>query len=156
MSRAPARGEERSVGWASGHEGGRGAVDPAGRQVPGAAALGVDGPRPRERTCSPKEADVRREERRRAGDRFPRPFLGRPASRLGPRDAPSWHVASRRSSPLRAPGAAGMTGVSDDPGRPGDGPVAVPTLLASDPPRPPAGGVRDPEGVAFTAVSPFY
>ena len=39
---------------------------------------------------------------------------------------------------------------------PGDGPVVALTLLASDPPRPPAGDVHDPEGVAFTAVSPFY
>ena len=41
-------------------------------------------------------------------------------------------------------------------GGPCDGPVAVRTLLASDRPWPPAGDVQDPEGVAFTAVSPFY
>jgi hypothetical protein len=41
--------------------------------------------------------------------------------------------------------------------RPGDGlVVAAFSLLAIDRPWPPAGGVRDPEGFAFTAVSPFY
>ncbi len=58
----------------------------------------VDGPRPRGRTCSPKEVDEVRDDRRRAGDRGPRPFLGRRASRCGPRDTSSWRVASRRSS----------------------------------------------------------
>lgn len=39
---------------------------------------------------------------------------------------------------------------------PGDGPEVVRSLLASDLPWPPAGDVQAPEGVAFTAVSPFY
>jgi hypothetical protein len=30
------------------------------------------------------------------------------------------------------------------------------SLLASNPPQLPVEGVRDPEGFAFTAVSPFY
>ena len=41
--------------------------------------------------------------------------------------------------------------------KPGDGPVAAAnSLLAFDLPQLPVGGVRDPEGFAFTAVSPFY
>ncbi len=42
------------------------------------------------------------------------------------------------------------------PGGPSDGPVVVRTLLASDLPRPPARDAQVPEGVAFTAVGPFY
>ena len=34
--------------------------------------------------------------------------------------------------------------------------TAANSLLASDPPRLPVRAVRDPEGFAFTAVSPFY
>ena len=75
-------------------------------------------------------------------------------------EGPATHRLGASRPVDRAPGCrpapTGMTGGSDDPGRPGDGPVAVRTLLASDPPRPPAGDVQDPEGVAFTAVSPFY
>ena len=41
--------------------------------------------------------------------------------------------------------------------RPNDGPAtAANSLLASDRPQHPVEGVRDPEGFAFTAVSPFY
>ena len=41
--------------------------------------------------------------------------------------------------------------------RPCDGPVAAAnSLLASNLPQHPVEGVRDPEGFAFTAVSPFY
>ena len=41
----------------------------------------ADGPRPLVRTCSPKEADVARDDGRRAGEiPGPRPFLGRRAS----------------------------------------------------------------------------
>ena len=41
--------------------------------------------------------------------------------------------------------------------RPNDGPAAVASsLLASNLPQHPVEGVRDPEGFAFTAVSPFY
>ena len=34
--------------------------------------------------------------------------------------------------------------------------TAATSLLASNPPQLPVEGVRDPEGFAFTAVSPFY
>jgi hypothetical protein len=40
---------------------------------------------------------------------------------------------------------------------PNDGATALAnSLLASNSPRLPVEGVRDPEGFAFTAVSPFY
>ena len=88
----------------------------------------------------------------------PRPFLGRCASERGPRDAPSWRGASRRLSPAASPdvpreypGAAGDSAWLNDGTA-----TAANSLLASDPPRLPVEGVRDPEGFAFTAVSPFY
>jgi hypothetical protein len=69
----------------------------------------VAGPRPPVRTCSPKEADVTRDEGRCAGVvSGPRPFLGRRASSRGPRDAPSWRGASRRSNQPRGHPSPGL------------------------------------------------
>ena len=82
------------------------------------------------------------------------------AARLGLR-APRHTVLACRVPPLEP--IACRLAPPDNPGgtstraRPSDGPAAAASsLLASDPPRLPVEGVRDPEGFAFTAVSPFY
>ena len=93
-------GAEHGSGWAKGRE-------VCGRTVPTfprpdrAGGTGADVPRPDQRTSAPKEADVRRDEVRYAGNEA-RPFLGRSASRQSPHDAPSWRAASRRSIRPRA------------------------------------------------------
>ena len=70
------------------------------------------------------------------------------------------HLGAARPAGLRQPPGRAAAGIS--PGTPArdwlnDGSATAATsLLASDPPQLPVEGVRDPEGFAFTAVSPFY
>ena len=119
----------------------------------------MDERRPRERTFSPKEADVPRDDGRYAGEDIgPRPFLGRRASALR---APRHTILACRVPPFEPSGRSNvsspMRASTSNWLRPKGGPeVAASTFLASNPPRHPVEGVRDPEGFAFTAVSPFY
>ena len=58
---------------------------PASRTGDAPRREGLDGPRPLERTFSPKEADVIRDDGRCAGEEIgPRPFLGRRLCAEGP------------------------------------------------------------------------
>ena len=80
----------------------------------------------------------------RLGMRAPRHTI---LARRVPPLVPTASPPASRNSRLRRRLASGLS----------DGTAAAATsLLASDPPQLPVEGVRDPEGFAFTAVSPFY
>ena len=78
----------------------------------GLAGIGVDGPRPRERTCSPKEADVRRDDGRHAGDLLSPtlPWAARLAMRAPRRTVLACRVPPIESRVNRRSGTSGITG----------------------------------------------
>ena len=88
----------------------------------------------------------------------PRPFLGRRTSHEGP----TTHLLGVPRPAVRAIHAAERPRRhSGEHVQLAQGPATVPWLprdpsWLSNPPRHPVEGVRDPEGFAFTAVSPFY